>query len=130
MKRVVCIDDDPSFLLFINRALVQAGFELTAYNKSTDFLQHSQDKQLNADLIICDLMMPSLSGYELIWLIKTKREYKYLSNVPIIALTALENDLVKAKLIEIEADGWIRKPIRAERLIEVISNFFVSGTTE
>ncbi len=130
IKNVACIDDDPSFLYFIKKTLEQAGFKVFSYDNGLEFISALHNKLLMPDIVLCDLLMPEVSGYNLIWMLKNKEQYKQYHTIPVIALSALEGELVRSSLKEIEADAWIKKPILASRLVAILSEICVSQPTQ
>ena len=118
MKKILIIDDDPEirnlvsdFLLKENLCTDSAGNGITGMellSKNTD----------NYDLIILDIMLPDISGTELC---KKIREF---SSIPIIMLTARNEDIDKILGLEIGADDYLTKPFNPRELIARIKAIF------
>ena len=115
------IDDDPTYLFYIRRTLENAGFHVLQAENSLKAVQFLDGREI--DIILSDIMMPDLDGYNLIWSFRKDQKYKKYYKVPILALTSLAGGVVKARLKEIEADAWIKKPISSDRLLEIISEY-------
>lgn len=117
---VMVADDVPD-----NRALVKASFAGTAV-KVIEAV-HGQDAidRLHAekvDLILMDLRMPVMNGYEAVKII---RQEEVFHDLPIVALTAsvLGNDLQRIK--EFGFDGYIQKPVEKKRLLQEVSRYIL-----
>ncbi|KAA3617275.1 MAG: type II/IV secretion system protein [Calditrichaeota bacterium] len=74
-----------------------------------------QDKP---DLLVLDIMMPNMDGYEVLQEIKSNPE---LENIPVLIFSALKTQKSEQKVYELGADGFIVKPIDPKRMIEQIS---------
>jgi two-component system response regulator VicR len=108
-QRILVVDDEPRYVRAIQINLEARGYEvLTAFNgqEAIDLAANQ-----NPDLILLDIRMPQLDGYE------TCRRIRGFSNVPIIMLTALTEPANKVKGLEIGADDYITKPFNADELV-------------
>ncbi len=105
-KRIIVIDDDPRNLFVITAALEQNGASvLNALNgrRALEVLETTA-----VDLIITDIMMPEMDGYQTIAAIRANPD---LSHIPIIALTAKAMADDKKNILEIGADDYLSKPV-------------------
>jgi DNA-binding response OmpR family regulator len=107
--RILVVDDEPRYIRAIQFNLEASGYEvLTALDGETAVeLAATEDP----DLVILDIRMPGLDGYEACQCI---REF---STVPIIMLTALAADADKVKGLDTGADDYVTKPFSAEELL-------------
>lgn len=115
-KKILVVDDDMRNVFALTTALEnQKIHTMFAENgrESIEVLQENQD----IDLVLMDIMMPEMDGYEALHLIRRIPEY---ANLPIIALTAkaMKND--REKCIQAGASDYISKPINLERLFSLI----------
>ncbi len=69
------------------------------------------------DLIVLDIMMPNMDGYELLQELKSNPEYEH---IPVLIFTALKTPKSEQKVYELGADGFLVKPIEPKRLVEQI----------
>ena len=108
-QRILVVDDEPRYVRAIQINLEARGYEvLTAFTGQAAIdLAGNQ----NPDLILLDIRMPQLDGYE------TCRRIRSFSNVPIIMLTALAESTNKVKGLEIGADDYVTKPFNADELV-------------
>jgi two-component system sensor histidine kinase/response regulator len=118
MKTILVIEDDPSV-----RDNIADILELTDdYEFSVKTAENGQEglaiaTELCPDLIICDVMMPGLSGYDVL---QTLRQQETTSNIPLIFLTArVERDDQRLGM-ELGADDYLTKPFTAKELLKAI----------
>ncbi|MBM3472945.1 MAG: response regulator transcription factor [Armatimonadetes bacterium] len=102
MSAVLIVDDDPSVREVLVLYLTQAGFEVREAEDGHGAVQAMNAQP--ADLVLLDIMLPGLDGYEVY---RTLRER---SDVPIIFLTARDEDVDRILGLELGADDYITKP--------------------
>ncbi len=109
--KVLLVDDEKDIVEFLEYNLNQDGFEvITAY----DGLEALQKVTMKPDLIILDIMMPDIDGYEVC---KRIRENKAYAEIPVIFLTAKGAEADEIKGLELGASDYIKKPISPKKLI-------------
>jgi chemotaxis family two-component system sensor histidine kinase/response regulator PixL len=74
------------------------------------------------DLIICDVNMPHMNGFEFVEALKSD---KSLPDIPVIFLTSVEEGDSRGK--ELGAVGYVMKPVRADRLLALVAQHVVGG---
>jgi DNA-binding response OmpR family regulator len=103
-KTILTIDDEPDIVKLIEYNLQQAGFKtICAYDGVS---AHEQAKKHLPDLIILDLMLPKLDGFEVCKLLKRDEE---TANIPILMLTAREEKIDRILGFELGADDYFVK---------------------
>jgi DNA-binding response OmpR family regulator len=109
-SRVLVVEDEATTKALIQYKLKNSGFEVATVNDGTEALEFVAGHDV--DLIILDLMMPLMSGNEL--LIELRRSG---NRVPVIVLTArtLEKDIVEA--LSLGADDYVKKPFSPSELV-------------
>lgn len=107
--RILVIDDEPVICRLIEYQLGGAGYEVTAYQRGHDALLALADEA--PDLILLDVMMPGISGWDLC------RQIRASSPVPIIMLTAKHGDDDIVTGLMSGADDYVGKPFSADALI-------------
>jgi DNA-binding response OmpR family regulator len=107
--RVLVVDDEPRYIWAVQVNLEARGYEVLAAQDGQAALELAASEE--PDLILLDIRMPGLDGYEVCGRI---REF---SAVPIIMLTALAEDTDKVKGLDIGADDYVTKPFSAEELL-------------
>lgn len=112
-KSILLVEDSPTFLELTKRLLEQYGAHVSVAENGVIGLQKALEA--NHDIVITDIVMPELDGYELT---KALRSYGYQGKI--IALTAVGIGSEYEKILECGADGSITKPIKISALIELI----------
>jgi Signal transduction histidine kinase len=113
---ILLVDDDAELLQFEEKFLSPHYNVLTAEN-GNQALEVLRDANVN--LIVSDIMMPEMDGFELIQRLKSDIEF---SHIPVILLTAKVNVQSRVKGFEIGADAYIDKPFSLEVLMAQIAN--------
>jgi two-component system alkaline phosphatase synthesis response regulator PhoP len=125
MKKILLVDDEVDILEFLKYNLEQDNFEVLVSSNGKDALNKISQ---NPDLIVLDIMMPEMDGFELYQQIKTNKEYQ---DIPIIFLTAKSGETDEIKGLDLGASDYIQKPISPKKLIARIkSNLRKSAQTE
>lgn len=107
-QTILLVDDEPRLLSLVKAYLIQSGYQvLTATNGREALLISRQEKP---DLIILDIMMPEMDGYEFMRLHRRER------NTPIILLTARVEEEDKVIGLELGADDYVTKPFSPREL--------------
>lgn len=108
-KDVLIVDDSPDLLEVVRLVFVQAGANVrtatSGHKALREFFSH------RPDLVILDLMMPGMDGWEVC------RRIRQVSDVPLIMLTALDHHTEIIKGLEFGADEYITKPVRINVLL-------------
>ena len=113
-KKILIVDDEPELVKALQIRLKQAGYRvLSAYN-ADECLKLARKKP---DLILLDIMMPTLSGIEVCQLLKKDPKLK---NIPIIFLTAKVTKEDQIKGLSVGADEYIIKPFYSDDLLHKI----------
>ncbi len=116
-KKVLIIDDDARNIFALTATLKSRSYECVSCLSATEALEILRC-QKNFDIILIDMMMPEMDGYEAIPLIKALPEY---NKIPIIAVTAQAMTGDREKCIQAGADDYISKPINVDKLMLVLN---------
>lgn len=116
MKKILLVDDELDILEFLKYNLEQDNFEVLVSSNGKDALKKISQ---NPDLIVLDIMMPEMDGFELYEQIKKNKEYH---NIPIIFLTAKSGETDEIKGLDLGASDYIQKPISPKKLIARIKS--------
>ena len=109
MTKIVLIDDDRYITEPLIRALEQYEYEVGVANNGRDGLLLALSQ--NPDIVILDIMMPEMDGWAVC------RELRERSNVPILMLTALGEEVDRILGLELGADDYLTKPFSTRELI-------------
>lgn len=113
-RRVLVIDDDFDTLDAIGDVLSMEGYEVRCVRSAKDAL--AQMSQIDPAIIVLDLMMPEMNGWEFLAIRKSDES---LSNIPVLVLSADNRSLHQA--LEFEATEYVAKPIDLDALLNVIA---------
>lgn len=111
-ERILIVDDDSTIILLAADYLKFEGFDVTTARTGTDGLRLIFQKK--PDLVILDIMMPEMDGYEVCQKIKSDPE---IWHIPVIMLTAKGQSIDEIKGLEIGADDYISKPYNNDLLL-------------
>ena len=118
--RILVVDDDESLRELLRMHLASAGYEVsTAADAITAgylVLKHPPD------LILSDVNMPHMDGFEFVAALKADTTLPY---IPVIFLTSMEDGDHRGK--ELGAVGYLTKPVRADRLLEMVAQHVPGG---
>ncbi|MTH54784.1 response regulator [Bacillus mangrovi] len=116
-KNVLIVDDDHRNIFVLETALKNEGMNVTSAENGRQCLDILAKAQQTPDIILMDIMMPIMDGYETM---KAIRQERLMTDVPIIALTAkaMKND--REKCIEAGASDYISKPLKIEQLLSAM----------
>ncbi|BAZ11049.1 response regulator receiver protein PatA [Calothrix sp. NIES-4071] len=112
---IMCIDDSPSISNMIKNFLDESFFNVVEVNDSLKALM--QTIRVKPDLILLDIAMPNLNGYEFCSLL---RKHSYFKNTPVIMVTARTSLVDKAKSKIVGASGYLTKPFTQVQLMKII----------
>ena len=115
IKKILVVDDDPTLTTLVSKCLETNGYEVTAVTEAADGLDYAMKN--DPDLIILDVMMPVINGYNFCRLIKQEENKK---DIPIILLTS--RDQIKDIEIGLEmgAEAYLAKPLNTTELLRTI----------
>lgn len=108
MARILVVDDEKTIVKGLKFSLEKEGYEVLAAYDGAEAL--SLFKKENPDLIVLDLMLPEVDGFEVC------RRIRKGSEVPIIMLTARSEDIDKILGLELGADDYVTKPFNPREL--------------
>lgn len=116
-KRILVVDDEIYIVHILEFTLTMEGYEvLTAADGEEAMRRLEQDRP---DLVVLDIMMPKLDGYEVLRRIRADEEFR---QVPVILLSAKGRPIDRETGLEIGADDYIVKPFSPRRLLEKIQD--------
>src|SRR5262249_29049268 len=111
LPRVLIVDDDPLARDTLEAQLYLEGYELLFATNGIDALQRM--KELTPDVILLDVMMPQMSGFEVCQYLKQRSEFRH---IPIILVTALDGPDELVRGLGAGADEFITKPVNSQEL--------------
>jgi CheY-like chemotaxis protein len=115
MTRILCVEDNEDNLYMLQRRLTRAGFEVKVAMNGAQSVQWA--KTLLPDLIVMDLNLPGLDGFEATRQLKSQSETKH---IPIIVLSAHDREKNREKALAAGCDEFETKPTDFEALVRKI----------
>lgn len=109
MPKILVVDDEPNIIELARLYLEREGYQVEGVSNGRDAL--ARQSTANPDLIVLDLMLPDIDGFEVCRQLRTK------SDVPILMLTARKEDVDKIVGLEMGADDYFTKPFNPRELV-------------
>jgi two-component system chemotaxis response regulator CheY len=116
-RKILAVDDSPTMRNMVSFTLKEAGCEVLEAGNGKDAMQLLETHS-PVDLVITDLNMPVMDGFELITQLRSTTAHKF---VPILILTTESEAAKKERGKAAGATGWIVKPFQPEKLMQVIN---------
>jgi two-component system chemotaxis response regulator CheY len=110
-KLILTVDDSASMRMLLKTSLTSQGFRIESANDGQHGLERMHE--VKPDLLITDINMPKMDGFELIEAVRKVPEFK---GVPILVLSTEFSDEKKTRARNAGATGWITKPFEATKL--------------
>jgi two-component system alkaline phosphatase synthesis response regulator PhoP len=119
-KRVLLVDDDEDFIALTKPHIERGGYDVDVAYEGEEALAKARTGW--PDVIVLDVMMPGLNGYDVCTELKTDAAIRH---IPVILLTAVASQVPQTTYthrqgMESEADDYIAKPVRPEELLKAI----------
>lgn len=122
-KTILVVDDEQDIVDLISYNLSKEGYEVATASNGTDAVEVA--RRLRPDLVILDIMMPGLDGFEVC---RTLRQDPSLHSTAIVFLTAKAGEIDQILGLELGADDYIQKPISPRVLLARVKTIFRRGT--
>ncbi|MBM3183077.1 MAG: response regulator transcription factor [Chloroflexi bacterium] len=119
-KRILVVEDDPSTLRFIEYTLQQEGLEIFLAKNGLDGLKIAQTE--HPDLIILDIMLPGLDGYEVCRRLRQKSD---TANILVLMLSAKARQEDKDMGMKMGADDYLSKPVDPTEIINKVQSMLM-----
>lgn len=117
-KTILIVEDDVDVRETLAEVLTEEGYHAIAFAGGRAALEHLRTATRPPALILLDLMMPNMDG----WQFRTEQQQSGgLSPVPTVILSADGN--VEQNMVSLQADGYLRKPIHIKTLLQLVERF-------
>lgn len=116
-KKVLIIDDDARNIFALTATLKSRSYECISCLSAPEAIEILKENK-DIDIILIDMMMPDMDGYDAIPLIKN---LPYYEQIPVIAVTAQAMNGDREKCLAAGANNYVSKPINVDKLLEVIN---------
>lgn len=115
-KRILVVDDDPSIVKLVKSILEGEGYDVDTANDGIDALV--KVKEIRPSLIVLDIMMPELNGYDVCHKIKFDSPYK---DMPILLLTSRDQE-IDSRIGQMMGIRYLQKPLKRETFLTEIKS--------
>lgn len=112
-REILIVEDNPQTVKLVKFILEKSKYSTISAKDGEEGLQMAREKK--PDLIILDLMLPGIDGYQVCEALKADPNTK---EIPVIVLTALDTGVDFEKALEKKADWYITKPFEAQHLLK------------
>ena len=116
--KILCVDDEKKNLKLLEALLVPQGYEVMSVESGEAALEGLSSSL--PDLVLLDVMMPKLDGYEVCKKIKSTKETQFL---PVVMITSLTGEEERRKGVEAGCDDFISKPFDNLLALAIMGNF-------
>ncbi len=112
IHRILVVDDEPDITALVAYHLAKEGYRVTTAANGTDALRSAREER--PDLVVLDLMLPGLSGYDVLAELRRREETR---DVGVILLTARKEEADRVKGLSLGADDYLAKPFSPKELV-------------
>nr|WP_026733080.1 response regulator [Fischerella sp. PCC 9605] len=116
MKKILMIEDNEDFRLIVCEFLRLNNFQLICAENGLIGLNIAKDQQ--PDLILSDINMPELNGYEVL---EGLRNNIYTATIPFIFITSEEDEAYRCRALQLGANGYLIKPVDINEFLDAIT---------
>ena len=120
-KTILVVDDEPDIVNLTEKILKLASYNTLTCNNGKEALKLIEEKYKQISLVLLDLMMPGVSGMEVLRTIKSNDIFKHIL-VILFTVKSFKEDIQKGK--DMGADGYITKPFSGKQLLDYVNNIF------
>lgn len=114
-RKIVVMDDDLMIRKLLKSVLTKAGYEVFVAANGEEGM--GQVKAVRPDMVVSDVLMPKMDGYEVLKAIKDNEETK---DIPVVMLSSLDLETDIAKGLSLGAAHYLTKPLQRDLLLERI----------
>jgi DNA-binding response OmpR family regulator len=125
MKKILIIEDEEAIRFILEKRLSDAGYFVISAEDGIEGLNKLRKE--NPDLIVLDLMLPGLDGYQICSLIKRDRRY---AHIPVLILTARIQQKDYETAMAVGADAFLTKPFESQVLLSKIAELLKNNKKE
>ena len=120
-KKILLVDDDHRNIFALRLTLMAKGFSCICVQEAKDAIETVQQHPDEIGMVLMDMMMPGMDGYEAIAVMK---EHQLTAGIPVVAVTAQVMAGDKEKCLAAGAVDYLSKPIDVDQLLTVINKHF------
>jgi len=114
-KKILIVDDEPNIIMTLEYSLKKKNYDILVARDGSEVI--SLLDSTIPDLVLLDIMMPEIDGYETLKYLKSKADFK---NIKVVFLSAKTKKSDIEKGMEAGADGYITKPFTIKNIVKTI----------
>lgn len=118
MAKILLIEDEPDQIKVVKFRLEASGYEVVTAENAQEGIKIAQEEK--PDLILMDMLMPGLDGFEATRMLKSDSETK---DIPVIAITAMGTVDVEDRCAQAGASDFIKKPYDSQELVQKVKKY-------
>jgi len=123
--RILVVDDEPDIIALVAYHLARSGYRVSTASTGTEALQAVRDEQ--PALVVLDLMLPELSGFQVLERLRADRA---LADIPVLMLTARREEPDRVQGLSLGADDYLVKPFSPQELVLRVRNILRRSRTK
>ena len=116
-KKILVIEDEEVCIKLLDLLFNKDGYEITVARNGEEGIEMARNQ--NPDLILLDIMLPKINGYDVAKQLRSEESYK----TPIVAISARAGEQGREKAMDAGCQEFITKPFRVSQIREVISRY-------
>ncbi len=116
-KKILIVDDSSMIRLIVSKAAKKAGYEVVSAVDGKDGLEQLALHNNNIDLVLSDINMPIMGGFEMIESIKNNKKTKF---IPIVMLTTESSEELKQQGRQLGVKAWLVKPFNEKTFLKAM----------
>jgi twitching motility two-component system response regulator PilG len=124
-RRILIVEDEESLLKLESILLSSRGYRVTGVKDGLAALEALSESSF--DLVLLDIMMPGIDGFEVC---RRIRENPQTSDLPVVMLTAKKSAADQARGLEVGADAYITKPFKSIKIMDIIEGLLAKRQQE
>lgn len=117
-KKILLVEDEKNIILGVRTCLDAVGYQVEVVEDGVAAIESVRREM--PDLMLLDLMLPKLDGFEVLNILKKERATK---DIPVIVLTAKAEEEDRQRAVEHGADAYMTKPFRPQELWDILNKF-------
>lgn len=121
IKKILVVDDDPRNIFALKLTLTAKGFSCICVQEAREGIDIIQKHPGEIGIVLMDMMMPGMDGYEAIAVLKADQ---HTATIPVVAVTAQAMTGDKEKCISAGAVAYLAKPIDVDQMLVIIHTYF------
>lgn len=115
--RILCVDDDPDQLAYVESILRHGGYEVQSVSSAAEFAPALAE--LRPDLVVMDILLPDATGVDLV---RCVRQDDAHATLPIVFLTGQCRAAARMEALEVGGDDYLTKPVSPDLLLSVVAS--------